>query len=157
MPSRRHFDSTILLCALGLAAMGCTGPPDYPGCHRDEHCTRRDGIDQITGGLTHEARAGNTLELAEAQALNHTYVGTEHILLGLRREGEGVAVGSAGAVGLSCSGSVGEAIISVAGAEITLQADSSKSSGKTARKCPIIFPTGRSSRNITSPFPDKIL
>ncbi|NQU40257.1 MAG: ATP-dependent Clp protease ATP-binding subunit [Lentisphaerae bacterium] len=31
------------------------------------------------------------LSLAEAQALNHTYVGTEHILLGLLREGEGVA------------------------------------------------------------------
>ncbi len=31
------------------------------------------------------------LALAEAQALNHTYVGTEHILLGLLREGEGVA------------------------------------------------------------------
>jgi ATP-dependent Clp protease ATP-binding subunit ClpC len=29
--------------------------------------------------------------MAEAQALNHTYVGTEHILLGLLREGEGVA------------------------------------------------------------------
>ncbi len=31
------------------------------------------------------------LALAEAQALNHTYEGTEHILLGLLREGEGVA------------------------------------------------------------------
>jgi len=31
------------------------------------------------------------LALAEAQALNHTYVGTEHILLGLIHEGEGVA------------------------------------------------------------------
>ena len=27
----------------------------------------------------------------EAKALNHSYVGTEHILLGLLREGEGVA------------------------------------------------------------------
>ncbi len=31
------------------------------------------------------------LAMAEAQALNHTYVGTEHILLGLLREQEGVA------------------------------------------------------------------
>ena len=31
------------------------------------------------------------LAMAEAQALNHTYVGTEHILLGLLREDEGVA------------------------------------------------------------------
>ena len=27
----------------------------------------------------------------EAQRLNHNYIGTEHILLGLVREGEGVA------------------------------------------------------------------
>ena len=31
------------------------------------------------------------LSVAEAEALNHTYVGTEHLLLGLLREGEGVA------------------------------------------------------------------
>ena len=31
------------------------------------------------------------LAVAEAQSLNHTYVGTEHILLGLIHEGEGVA------------------------------------------------------------------
>jgi hypothetical protein len=32
-----------------------------------------------------------SLALDEAKALNHTYVGTEHILLGLLREGDGVA------------------------------------------------------------------
>jgi ATP-dependent Clp protease ATP-binding subunit ClpC len=31
------------------------------------------------------------LAVKEARALNHTYVGTEHILLGLLREGDGVA------------------------------------------------------------------
>src|SRR5512143_3003072 len=38
-------------------------------------------------------RVNNFLALAakEAKALNHTYVGTEHILLGLLREGDGVA------------------------------------------------------------------
>src|SRR6266850_1907561 len=38
-------------------------------------------------------RAQQVLALAgkEAKALNHTYVGTEHILLGLLREGDGVA------------------------------------------------------------------
>ena len=35
------------------------------------------------------------LELAreEARAMRHNYVGTEHLLLGLTREGEGIAVG----------------------------------------------------------------
>ncbi len=32
-----------------------------------------------------------TLAAREARALKHTYVGTEHILLGLLREGEGAA------------------------------------------------------------------
>jgi ATP-dependent Clp protease ATP-binding subunit ClpC len=38
-------------------------------------------------------RAKKVLQLAvtEAQSLNHTYVGTEHILLGLLHEGEGYA------------------------------------------------------------------
>ena len=38
-------------------------------------------------------RARNVLQLAqeEAQRLNHSYIGTEHLLLGLVREGEGVA------------------------------------------------------------------
>ena len=38
-------------------------------------------------------RARKVMQLAnqEAQRFNHEYVGTEHILLGLLREGEGVA------------------------------------------------------------------
>ena len=38
-------------------------------------------------------RARKVLSLAqeEAQRFNHNYIGTEHILLGLVREGEGVA------------------------------------------------------------------
>ena len=38
-------------------------------------------------------RARKVLQLAqeEAQRFNHNYIGTEHLLLGLVREGEGVA------------------------------------------------------------------
>lgn len=45
------------------------------------------------GNIPYPPRVKKVLALAgkEAKALNHTYVGTEHILLGLRREGEGVA------------------------------------------------------------------
>ena len=45
------------------------------------------------GPLPFTPRSKKVLQLAmaEAQALNHTYVGTEHILLGLIHEGEGVA------------------------------------------------------------------
>jgi ATP-dependent Clp protease ATP-binding subunit ClpC len=41
--------------------------------------------------LTPRSKKVLHLAMAEAQALNHTYVGTEHILLGLLREDEGVA------------------------------------------------------------------
>ncbi|NTV53233.1 MAG: AAA family ATPase, partial [Candidatus Firestonebacteria bacterium] len=45
------------------------------------------------GEVPFTPRAKRVLELAveEAQALGHNYIGTEHILLGLIREGEGVA------------------------------------------------------------------
>src|SRR6478609_6707624 len=52
------------------------------------------GPDQkMIGNLPYTPRVKNVLALAskEAKALNHTYVGTEHILLGLLREGDGVA------------------------------------------------------------------
>src|SRR5207253_582643 len=44
-------------------------------------------------GIPYTPRVKKVLALAgkEAGALNHSYVGTEHILLGLLREGEGVA------------------------------------------------------------------
>jgi ATP-dependent Clp protease ATP-binding subunit ClpC len=45
------------------------------------------------GNIPYTPRVKKVLALAgkEAKALNHSYVGTEHILLGLLREGEGVA------------------------------------------------------------------
>jgi ATP-dependent Clp protease ATP-binding subunit ClpC len=45
------------------------------------------------GNVPFTPRAKKVLQLAatEAKALNHSYIGTEHILLGLLREGEGVA------------------------------------------------------------------
>ncbi|MEO6848273.1 MAG: ATP-dependent Clp protease ATP-binding subunit [Chthoniobacterales bacterium] len=48
---------------------------------------------KMAGNIPYTPRVKKVLSLAqkEAKALNHTYVGTEHILLGLLREGEGVA------------------------------------------------------------------
>ena len=48
---------------------------------------------QIIGDIPFTPRAKKALELAaeEARALGHNYIGTEHILLGLIREGEGIA------------------------------------------------------------------
>jgi ATP-dependent Clp protease ATP-binding subunit ClpC len=46
-----------------------------------------------SGNIPYTPRVKKVLALAgkEAKALNHSYIGTEHILLGLLREGEGVA------------------------------------------------------------------
>jgi len=52
------------------------------------------GPDQkVMGNIPYTPRVKKVLALAakEAKALNHTYVGTEHLLLGLLREGDGVA------------------------------------------------------------------
>jgi ATP-dependent Clp protease ATP-binding subunit ClpC len=48
---------------------------------------------KMSGNIPYTPRVKKVLALAgkEAKALNHSYVGTEHILLGLLREGDGVA------------------------------------------------------------------
>ena len=44
-------------------------------------------------GLTPRAKKVIELAVDEARRLNHNYIGTEHLLLGLVREGEGIAAG----------------------------------------------------------------
>ncbi len=52
-------------------------------------------------GLTPGAKRVIELAVDEARRLNHTYIGTEHLLLGLLREGEGVAAASLRSLGVS--------------------------------------------------------
>src|SRR4030088_3589344 len=49
----------------------------------------------VLGEIGVTPRAKKVIELAvdEARRLNHSYIGTEHLLLGLVREGQGIAVG----------------------------------------------------------------
>ena len=51
------------------------------------------GQQELSGHIPFTPRAKKVLELSlrESQQLGHDYIGTEHILLGLIREGEGVA------------------------------------------------------------------
>lgn len=48
---------------------------------------------KVAGNIPFTPRAKKVLALAtsEARSLSHSYIGTEHILLGLLREGEGIA------------------------------------------------------------------
>lgn len=52
------------------------------------------GVSPVVGHVPFTPRSKKILELAlrEALQLGHNYIGTEHILLGLLREGEGVAI-----------------------------------------------------------------
>jgi len=52
-------------------------------------------------GLTPRAKKVIELAVDEARHLNHNYIGTEHLLLGLLREGEGVAAGVLESLGVS--------------------------------------------------------
>src|SRR5207249_10427256 len=53
----------------------------------------RRGKHPVAGEIGLTGRAKKVIHLAaeEAQRLNHRYLGTEHLLLGLVREGEGIA------------------------------------------------------------------
>ncbi len=61
------------------------------------------GDSMIVGEIGLTPRAKKVIELAvdEARRLNHHYIGTEHLLLGLVREGEGIAAGVLESLGVS--------------------------------------------------------
>jgi len=92
-----------VLSQLGSAAAtieDATGPPadasarSMPG---SLHSGDADRFDKFT------ERARKVLSLAQEEAtrLNHNYMGTEHLLLGLIREGEGVAAGVLESLGVN--------------------------------------------------------
>ena len=62
---------------------------------RVEESVRRGKATIALGDLPYNRGAKNVIQfaMAEARQLNHSYVGTEHLLLGLLREKKGIAVG----------------------------------------------------------------
>jgi hypothetical protein len=61
------------------------------------------GVQPVTGevGLTPRAKRIIELSIDEARRLSHNYVGTEHLLLGILREGEGIAAGVLESLGVN--------------------------------------------------------
>ncbi len=55
-------------------------------------------------GFTEKANNALNLAIESAQELGHTYIGTEHVVLGLLREGTGVAASVLGARGITAAG-----------------------------------------------------
>ena len=64
--------------------------------------------------FTDRARRVVVLAQEEARFLNHNYIGTEHILLGLLNEGEGIAAKALESLGIGLS-SVREQVVEIIG------------------------------------------
>jgi hypothetical protein len=82
-------------------------------------------------GLTPRAKKVLTLAVSESRRLNNKYVGTEHILLGLVREGEGIAAGMLESMGVSLD-MVRQRVMETT---IKTNMESHGSAGVPSRKC----------------------
>ncbi|MFQ5826061.1 MAG: ATP-dependent Clp protease ATP-binding subunit [Dehalococcoidia bacterium] len=87
-------------------------------------------------GLTPRAKRVIELAVDEARRFNHNYIGTEHILLGLLREGEGVASGVLESLGLSLERVRNET------SRILSQTTPQTASGRTATRTPTLDQLG---------------
>src|SRR5271170_3027586 len=83
---------TRLLCGVGKVGLDPTRPRPAPV---------REESDDMFERFTDRARRVVVLAQEEARMLNHNYIGTEHILLGLIHEGEGVAAKALESLGIS--------------------------------------------------------
>jgi hypothetical protein len=70
--------------------------------------------DSLFERFTDRARRVVVLAQEEARLLNHNYIGTEHILLGLLNEGEGIAAKALESLGISLS-AVREQVVEIIG------------------------------------------
>lgn len=100
------------------------------------------GQTQVLGELPFTPRAKKVLELAadEARSMGHNYIGTEHLLLGLLREQEGIAFQVLFSLGLELS-AVKRAILELLGGEFSMGGPSL--SQPTAKKTPALDSFGR--------------
>ena len=80
-----------------IVAKEAAGSADRMGTSRDPHERRVILFERFTD----RARRVVVLAQEEARLLNHNYIGTEHILLGLIHEGEGVAAKALESLGIS--------------------------------------------------------
>src|SRR5436309_4628255 len=111
------------------------------------------GGDQVVmGRLPHTPRAKKVIEysIEEARNLNHNYVGTEHLLLGLLREQEGVAAQVLMNLGLKLE-DVREEVLNLLGHNMPNESEgggregggAERSSSRTKSKTPALDSFGR--------------
>ncbi len=88
------YRATALLCFAGI--VGIVRLIDALVRNRNRGVKDIDRFDKFT----ERARKALSLAQEEAQRLQHNYIGTEHLLLGLIREGDGVAAKVLGSLGV---------------------------------------------------------
>jgi ATP-dependent Clp protease ATP-binding subunit ClpC len=89
------------------------------------------------GELPYTSRAKKVLEyaMAEARELNHSYVGTEHLLLGLLREEKGIAAQVLNSLGLTLDEARGETL-KLLGSDVNPSQPSASGGGSTPGAAP---------------------
>ena len=70
-------------------------------------------------GLTPRVKKVVNLAVDEARRMNHTYIETEHLLIGLLREGEGVAAGVLESLGVTLDQVLAETVLVLNGNQLT--------------------------------------
>src|SRR5687768_859780 len=99
---------------------------------RIEESVRKGKATIALGELPYTSRAKKVLEyaMAEARELNHSYVGTEHLLLGLLREEKGIAAQVLNSLGVSLEEARAETL-KLLGSDVNPSQQSSTSGGST--------------------------
>jgi len=97
------------------------------------------GEKSVPGEIGLTPRAKKVIELAvdEARRLNHSYIGTEHLLIGLLREGEGVAAGVLESLGVTL-----EKIRNETSRVLSQNAPQSAQSGRSGTRTPALDQLG---------------
>jgi ATP-dependent Clp protease ATP-binding subunit ClpC len=73
-------------------------------------------------GLTPRAKKVIELSVDEARRMNHHYIGTEHLLLGLLREGEGISAGVLESLGVNLERARRETLAVLSGSSSAIRA-----------------------------------
>ncbi len=105
----------------------------------------KSGPDMVTmGKLPQTPRAKKVIEYAieEARNLGHNYVGTEHLLLGLLRERDGVAAQVLMNLGLKLE-EVREEVLNLLGAGVESEGSTENKEGKSKSRTPALDSFGR--------------
>ena len=101
------------------------------------------GERMVVGDITLTPRAKRVIELSieEARRLGHNYIGTEHLLLGLVREGEGIAAGVLESLGVNLEKVRSQVVQVVSQGQIERRSSSGRGS-KNSSKTPIVDQMG---------------